>query len=271
MGALDVIIRTLDIKSIYAHDYYWGAYRNMLLVHNKPLNNYSDFEWLRANVEEVAGSAVIICDPNNPLGTKYDDESLLELVRFFTANGVTVIWDGPYRRLFNDASDDMYVKLAQIEDVIICESFSKSVGLSGQRIGFIYCANPDFGKELTLNVLYAGNGVNAFGQQLITLLLSSPEGQKAVADFKKTTVEGIAQNIAYLYEIGLLADKYYQTAEPVGIFVVVNRSHEELLENRIGSDPLGFFTAKKEEAEGYARICVSVPHEKFKQFFQVFA
>lgn len=271
MGALDVILRTLDVESVYAHDYYWGAYRNMLIIHDIPLHNYADFDWLRANVEALKNSAVIICDPNNPLGTKFSDDGLLDLVKFLSDNQVTVIWDGPYRRLFGDKTDDMYVKLSQIENVIISDSFSKSVGLSGQRIGFIFCANKEFGNELKLNLLYAGNGVNAFGQHLITALFTTTEGIKAVDDFKKTTVEGIAQNIAYLKEIGMLADTYYQTAEPVGIFVVVNRSHEELLENRIGSVPLSFFTSKKKEAEGCARICVSVSHEKFKKFFQVFA
>lgn len=271
MGALDVIMRTLNVASVYAHDYYWGAYRNMLIIHETPLQNYPDFDWVRANVSQLKNSAIIICDPNNPLGTKYSDVGLLDLVQFLSENEVTVIWDGPYRRLFGDKTDGLYAELAQIPNVIICDSFSKSVGLSGQRIGFIYCADEAFGTELTLNLLYAGNGVNAFGQHLITALFTTPEGVKAVDDFKKTTVAGIQQNIAYLQNIGLLADKYYKEAQPVGIFVVVNKSHEELLENRIGSVPLAFFTANKADAAGCARICVSVPHDTFVTFFSVFA
>ena len=58
------------------------------------------------------------------------------------------------------------------------------------------------------------------------------------------------------------------SSEPMGIFVIVNKSEEELLEKRIGSVSLSYFTRdKKEEAAKYARICVSVPPEKFKEVF----
>jgi aspartate aminotransferase len=54
----------------------------------------------------------------------------------------------------------------------------------------------------------------------------------------------------------------------VGIFVVVNKSEEELLENFIGSVSMSYFTrTNKEEAKKFARICVSFPHEEFKRFF----
>lgn len=267
MGALDLIVRCLDHSEIWAQDYYWGAYRNIMAMSGVEIANYPSFEWLRENIDKVQGKVVMICDPNNPLGNKYPDDQLLEMVKFLSAHEVTVIWDGPYRRLFKGREDDMYQKLAGIDNVIISESFSKSIGLSGQRLGFVYVKDEVFRNELSVKILYATNGVNAFAQHMISKLLTTVEGRKAVEDFKRITVDGISKNIKYLKEKGLLADQYYQTSDPVGIFVVVNKDYDTLMEHRIGSVPLEFFTPNKEEAKGCSRICVSVEHEKFKTFF----
>ena len=62
--------------------------------------------------------------------------------------------------------------------------------------------------------------------------------------------------------------EFYTDAQPVGIFVIVNKSYQELYDINVGSVPLSFFTLKeKSEVDSYSRICVSVNHEKFKQFF----
>jgi len=270
MSALDLIIGSLDCETIYAHNFHWGAYRNISISNQVALDVYPDFDWLYSHVDELAGNAIIICDPNNPLGTKYDDDKLLDVVKYLTKNDVTVIWDGPYRRLFLDHSDTLYQELAKNENLIITESFSKSIGLPGQRLGFIYVKDQDFGEELNIKILYTTNGINTFAQLLVTQLFSTTKGQEIISDFKKKTVEGITQNIAYLKENDLLVEQYYQDATPVGIFVVIKKTYQELLDHRIGSVPLDFFTPNKEAVDDVSRICVSVAHEKFVEFFKVF-
>ncbi len=53
--------------------------------------------------------------------------------------------------------------------------------------------------------------------------------------------------------------------------MIVNKSEEELLEKRIGSVSLSYFTkTKKDEAAKYARICVSVSPEKLESYFSAF-
>lgn len=270
MSALDLIISSLDCDTIYAHNFHWGAYRNISISNQVTLDVYPDFDWLSSNIDLLRGNAIIICDPNNPLGTKYDDEKLLEVVQLLTVNDVTVIWDGPYRRLFIDHSDTLYQDLAQNENLIITESFSKSIGLPGQRLGFIYVKDAEFGEELNIKILYTTNGINTFAQLLVTKLFSTTQGQEIINDFKKTTVEGIQKNIEYLKDNDLLVERYYQDATPVGIFVVINKTYQELLDHRIGSVPLDFFTPNKDGVDNVSRICVSVEHEKFVHFFKVF-
>ncbi len=268
MNALDLIIQTVDIEKLFLPIYYWGCYFQMLQVRGIGNAEYSAQSELYDRIEELKGNAVLICDPGNPLGEKYDDEEQYKLIKTLSDAGVVVFFDSPYRRIFFDENDNYYTRLSELENVVITESFSKSVGLSGQRLGFIHSTNKELNLELAIRLMYCTNGINAFAQQLVLRLLTSSEGKKAAQEFKDTTAQHIALNIEYLAERGLLAQEYYSGPTPRGIFVVVNKTEEELLEHYIGSVSLAFFTkSQKEVASRYARICVSVPHDKFKAYF----
>lgn len=268
MNALDLVFKTLDTKEVILPEFYWGAYSNILKINQQKSSYYFSFEELINRKEELKDSTVLVCDPNNPIGNKYDDKMLLNLVSELNQNGTTIVWDSPYRKLFFNADDDFYAQLLKFENVIIVDSFSKSMGLSGQRLGYIHTNNAEFNVELNINILYATNGINGFAQVLVEKLLSTPEGQKACKDFKKTTVEEMKLNISYLREKKLLAEEFYKHSAPVGIFVVLNISEEELMKHKIGSVGLYYFTkTSKELGQNYARICISVPHKELAAYF----
>jgi aspartate/methionine/tyrosine aminotransferase len=268
MNALYLTISCLNYQKIYTPNLFWGAYGNLLKIHKKSQGFYHRFEELINRPESFADGAVIICDPNNPSGEKAPDDLLLKTVEALEKHNITVIWDGPYRKLFTDENDSLYKKLAVYENVIITESFSKSIGLSGQRVGFMHSTDKNFQKEFAVRLLFSGNGVNVFAQELIEHLLVSPEGEKAVMDFRNSTSQAIRKNIAYLKQRGLIAKELYAHDEIWGIFVIVNMPEQRLTDAAIGSVGLNYFTKDpKINTEKYARICVSVPHEKFKSFF----
>jgi len=267
MGALDLVFTTLDIEKVFIPSFYWGAYVNIMKVRDIDHDIYENLEFLSKNINKLKNSAVIICDPNNPLGNKFDDQRLLSLVKKLNDAGVIVLIDCPYRKVFNDETDDFFEKLLQFENAIIIESFSKSVGLSGQRLAFVHSSNKEFKEEFRIRVLYTTNGVNAFGQVLVRNLLSTKEGKIAAKDFRERTSTDIKKNISFLRMNDLLAEEFYTDSVPVGIFVIVNKTEKELLDNYIGSVGLDFFTRDKEYGKKFARICVSVPHEKFIKFF----
>jgi len=268
MSGLDLVFQTIDVEKVFVPVYFWGSYFNILKIRNKEGDFYEDFVDLENNVEKYAKSAVIICDPNNPLGDKFDDHRLISLIRSLNVAGCTIIVDSPYRKIFYN-NDYFFEQLLPMENVIIVESFSKSLGLSGQRIGFIHSINTNLMIELSIRLMYATNGVNGFAQLLVERLFSTPEGRTAIGEFKRKTTCDIQKNIKYLREKGFLAEEFYQESEPLGIFTVVNLSEEELLKHHIASVSLAFFTRKyKDKASNYARICVSVPHEEFEIFFE---
>jgi len=271
MSALDQIFTMLDVDRILLPSFYWGAYANICRIRNRVFDVYHTLEELEERQEEIRNSAVVVCDPNNPVGNKFSDDDIVALIRRLSDNGTVVIFDSPYRRVFYDDDDEMYVKLMDLKNVLIVESFSKCVGLSGQRVGFVWSNDPEFIEEFNLRILYVHNGVNGFAQQLVYLLLSSDEGKKAVTEFKSKTRTDIAKNIEYLRRKGFLAEEFYRDSEPMGIFAIASKSYDELMEKRIGSVPLDFFSRDdKERAKKFARICISVPHEKVREFFDRF-
>ena len=271
MSALDLAFQTLDVEQILLPEFYWGSYFQVMTIRDIQSGSYNNFDKLLSRLDEIKNSAVIICDPNNPIGNKIADEELLKTVNILNDNGTTVIIDCPYRRIFCDKEDTFFQSLLNFENVIIVESFSKSIGLSGQRLGFIHSTNTDFNTELGIRLMYATNGINAFSQILVTNILETEKGKQSRKQFKETTVKGISRNIEYLNKKGLLASEFYKESKAIGIFVVVNKSEEELLEKKIGSVSLSYFTkTKKDEASKYARICVSVPSDKFENYFKEF-
>ncbi|MDA3893830.1 MAG: pyridoxal phosphate-dependent aminotransferase [Salinivirgaceae bacterium] len=269
ISGLDICFQNIDVDEIIFPKFFWGTYAQLCNIRNIAYSCYDSYENLSLQAAKYSGKAVIICDPGNPLGEKYPDKELLEIIKRLDKNGVVVVFDSPYRRLFYNRTDDFYEQLSDLENVVIIESFSKALGLSGQRIGFIYNCNDDFINEAALRILYATNGVNSFAQVLVSKLLSTPLGIEAVEKFKEVTTLDISRNIKFLQDNNLLANDLYTNSEPLGIFSVVKFSPKKLFKHRIGCVGLDYFVNTPFKGmENYSRILVSYPHEKFVSFFR---
>lgn len=100
-----------------------------------------DVEAIRAAINEST-AAVMINSPNNPTGAIYSEESIIELSRMLGETSqklgktIYLISDEPYRELVYDGSDVPFVT-KYYNNSIICYSFSKSLSLPGERIGYI--------------------------------------------------------------------------------------------------------------------------------------
>lgn len=90
--------------------------------------------------------AVIINTPHNPTGVIYSDETLKRLTRILlkqeAENGspIFLISDEPYRELAYDGAVVPWVP-DYYKDTIVGYSFSKSLSLPGERIGYIVIPN----------------------------------------------------------------------------------------------------------------------------------
>jgi aspartate/methionine/tyrosine aminotransferase len=269
MPGIDNAFQIVDVRKIYLPVYHWGNYHNAMKIRKIEYDEYDSFENLKKMIPELKDCAVLLGDPGNPFGNKYDEDEIFAIIKKLGDNGTAVFYDSPYRRVFYDRNDNFYQRLLDIDNLIILDSFSKSLGLSGQRLGFVHSKNAEFNHEMAVRLAFATNGTNAFAQILVEKLLTTETGRKAVTDFKTTTVAEITKNIKYLEESGFIADEFYNESVPVGIFAIINISEDQLLENRIGSVSLSKFTlSRKQEAAKYSRVCVSIDHKKFVEFFE---
>ena len=192
---------------------------------------------------------------------------LYRQIQWLNSTGVTVIFDSPYRKLFN-YDIDLFDGIGNMSNVIVCESFSKSLGISGARLGFVWCNNKEFNAELNIRILYEFNGVCSISQLLVNELLTTNVGKTAVNNFREETRKHIFKNINYLYENGLLVKEIYGNDKPNGMFAIVNLSEDFLFKNKIGAVGLDKFVHHdKDMYSSFSRICVSVPHDKFVKFF----
>lgn len=90
--------------------------------------------------------AVLINTPNNPSGVVYSAETLRELSRLLTikskefGHDIYLISDEPYREITFAGVDAPCVS-SFYDNTIMCYSFSKSLSLPGERIGYV-AVNP---------------------------------------------------------------------------------------------------------------------------------
>ena len=91
--------------------------------------------------ENVVG--IIVNSPNNPAGTVYTEQTLRELAALLTKKSaafghpIYLVADEPYRELAYDGTAVPFIPTIY-DNTVVCYSYSKSLSLPGERIGYIY-------------------------------------------------------------------------------------------------------------------------------------
>lgn len=118
-----------------------NAFGKVVIVNSEIPSFLPNFEELERSISEKT-KAIIINSPNNPTGVVYNEkiisklsEILIKKEKEFKKN-IYLISDEPYREL---VYGDIYVPYITnyYHNSIVCYSFSKSLSLPGERIGYI--------------------------------------------------------------------------------------------------------------------------------------
>lgn len=116
---------------------------------------------LRAAITERT-AAVILNSPNNPTGavlSTADAAALCRVLREAEAkygHPIYLIADEPYRELVYTEATPPYLPMLY-DDTLVCYSFSKSLSLPGERIGYLL-VSPTAGEREALRAAIAGAG-----------------------------------------------------------------------------------------------------------------
>lgn len=115
------------------------------VVPANPVDFQINFEALKQVMNEKV-QAVLINTPNNPSGVVYTKETMQELARILNekqkeyGHDIFIISDEPYREILFDQKAELYPS-KYYNNSLSCYSFSKSLSLPGERIGYV-AVNP---------------------------------------------------------------------------------------------------------------------------------
>ena len=143
-----------------------------------------DIEDLRSKITPRT-KAVLINSPHNPTGGVMQREDLSALLELAAEYGLWIVSDEAYEEIIYDQE---HVSIAAVakdypaavrRKVVSCFTFSKSYAMTGWRLGYLVCPDPDFNEQIKKMILYTINGVSTPTQAAGVAALDGP--QDAVA------------------------------------------------------------------------------------------
>ncbi len=182
-----------------------------------------DFSLLESTLNEKT-AAVLVNSPNNPSGVVYSEATIQKLAALLEQKSaeykktIYLITDEPYRELVYGGVKVPYLT-KYYRNTFVCYSYSKSLSLPGERIGYIF-VNPlaENAKQLFLAVCGAGR---ALGYVCAPSLF-----QKMVA-----RCQGVTSDVS-VYEknrdllAGALREYGFSCVQPDGAFYLFVKSPE---------------------------------------------
>lgn len=216
--------------------------------------------------------ALILNSPNNPSGVVYTRQTLLALAELLERKAaqfghpIYLISDEPYRELVYGGVEVPFVPQIY-RDTVICYSYSKSLSLPGERIGYVYVsAQAADSKKLYAAIAGAARGCGH--------VCAPSLWQKVIArcTHLRPDLESYDRNRKALYE-GLSA-LGYEMAKPDGAFYLFVKAP--------GGDAAAFSEKAKQKnlllvpgddfgCPGYFRVCYCVSFEMIQRSLPVFA
>ena len=214
---------------------------------------------------------IIVNSPNNPSGTVYTEETLRQLAALLTRKSqeyghpIYIISDEPYRELVYDGVQAPFVPLIY-PNTVVCYSYSKSLSLPGERIGYIYVP----GEAADGKALYAAvaGAARSMGHVCAPSLW-----QKVIARCAhlRPDLEAYDRNRRALYE-GLTA-MGYEMAKPDGafyLFIKAPGGDANAFSERAKLQDLLVVPGDGFGCPGYFRICYCVSYDMIQKSLPVF-
>lgn len=214
--------------------------------------------------------AVIINTPNNPTGVVYDEYTLKVMSKIIArksdeyGNTIYLISDEPYRELIYSDEPAPFVA-NHYDNTIVGYSFSKSLSLPGERIGYLAISDRAEGsKEL---IAACGVATRILG------FVNAPSLQQLAVEKcldEKTDIEAYDKNRRLLYSA--LKEYGFECVRPDGafyLFVKCPIEEKDFVEEAkklniliVGGSSFG--------CEGYVRIAYCVSHDMIRSALPAF-
>lgn len=175
---------------------YWVSYPELIkladgvpiFVDNLKENDYKyKIEDLRKVVTEKT-KAILLNSPNNPTGSVYSKEELIEIAEFAKENDLIIISDEIYEKLIYD--ENKHISIASISEdaykrTIVINGLSKAYAMTGWRIGYS-AASEEIAKLMSNIQSHVTSNINSISQYAAIEALTGPQESlnEMVKEFK---------------------------------------------------------------------------------------
>lgn len=270
-GGLNVILKTLinPGDEVIAFAPYFGEYRSYtnnydgVLVEISP--NTVDFQPKLDEFEQKITpktKVVIVNTPNNPTGVVYSEETIRKLADIMEAKQkefgteIYLISDEPYRELVYDGVEVPFLT-KYYANTIIGYSYSKSLSLPGERIGYLVIPDEVTDSETVLSAANVATRILGF--------VNAPTlQQKVVAKClnEKTDISFYDRNRETLYNG--LRDCGFECIKPEGAFYLFVKSpvaDEKAFCNAAKKYNILIVPGSSFACPGYVRLAYCVSYE----------
>lgn len=195
---------------------YIENYNGIVKVISPNLNNFEpNLNELKEKISNKT-KAILINTPNNPTGVVYSESTIKEISKILKekeqefGKQIFLISDEPYRELVYDNKEVPYIT-KYYKDTIVVYSYSKSLSLPGERIGYVVVPNEiDDSKELAEAITIANRIIGCVNapsliQRVIPYCLNA-----------KVDTDAYKKNRDLLYSI--IRENKFECVKPEGAF-----------------------------------------------------
>ena len=279
-GGLNVVLRTLldPGDEVICFAPFFGEYTNyvrnyhgnLIVIPPNPPSFQPNLALLADSITERT-KALIINTPNNPTGVVYSEETLDQLNAILVeaekriGHSIYVVSDEPYRELVYDGVQVPFMT-KHIRNCIIGYSFSKSLSLPGERIGYLAVPKAIDDYEGLLTGLAIANRVLGF--------VNAPSLQQLMIKAclnERTDVDAYDINRKFLYQS--LTDMGFECVKPEGAFYLFVKSpvaDEKAFVAEAKKHHLLLVPATSFGCPGYVRIAYCVSYDMIKRSMPAF-
>ena len=214
---------------------------------------------------------IIVNSPNNPSGAVYSRKTLEKIADILSAAGkkfgthIVLIADEPYRELVYDDIEVPYL-MNIYPDTVVCYSWSKSLSMPGERIGYI-ALSPALNEKEAVYAAVCGAG-RALGYVCAPALF---QRIAAACVNELPDIEAYRRNRDLIYSS--LTEMGYDCVHPDGAFYLFVRSLEpdaNAFSDRAKNYGLLIVPGDTFGAPGYVRISYCVGYEMIKRSLPAF-
>lgn len=247
-----------------------GAGANMVLVPSDS-NFMPDFDALEKAITPKT-KAVLINSPNNPSGVVYGEEIIQKLAEVLKRRSkeygapIYLISDEPYRELVYDKQTKVPFVTKYYEETLVCYSYSKSLSLPGERIGYIL-VNPAAADRKDVYAAVCGAG------RVLGFVCAPALFQRVAADCDGMTADlaTYKKNRDLLY--GGLTACGFDCVHPDGAFYLFVKAPQDNAEEfcqRAKARELLIVPGADFGAPNYVRIAYCVATEQIQRALPIF-